>query len=179
MNYVCILLYLGSACNIFLAMLKSPSMITRKEAGIGAGLVLAGLAVASSWGPRQVGDISPVNCETGPKKGETELVLRKGQELIVGGTKGFLGGGLRSPLELVSEGNGDIGIKDIDQTDGVLLSSMDVVVPSNPDKSIQIVGVRIRNDNSIIFDSNDIDFHIRGSDSDGDTRFNVTATCRE
>lgn len=173
-----ILLYLGSACNIFLLVLKSASMISRKEAGIGAGIVLAGAVVVSGWGPRQVGDISPVNCSTGPKNGETELVLRKGQEIEIGGTRGFFGKLHREPLTLISAGNGEFNVKSVDDTDG-LTSDVMVSIPADPDKSIQLGGLKIRNDHSVVFDSNDIDFQIRGSDSDGDTRLNVKAACRE
>lgn len=147
------------------------------ERRFAAGAIASAMAlVGCGNGPRQVEGLSLVNCDSGPKTAETEMLLRKGQSVKVGGESGLFGGLIRKPLELTSEGNGDIKIEAIQGTNGIFTDSS-VIIPDEETLSILAGGVSIRQDHTIVFNSNNIDFEISPSASDGATKLTITEVC--
>jgi len=143
-----------------------------------AGLALAGSLIAAGCGVRQVGETNLVDCNNGANSGEATRPLQKGESLYIGGYTGFMGEWFRQPLKLRSDGDGDI----VANITGVGVSNSEknrVRIPSDPDMPISAGGIDVESDHGIIFDSNDIDFTIKGFDQDGVTQVSIQAECRK
>jgi hypothetical protein len=138
-----------------------------KEAG---GLLLAG-AIATSCGG-QVDGLKMVDCEKGPSEAELTLVANPGRNLKIGSvTLGDELGLEQSVLILRSNGNGSFKFNLRHQI-------KEWTVDSNPDKQYKIGPVLVNEDDSIIFNSGNVELTIKGDPGEnGSTEFDIKAKC--